>query len=380
MWAAFGAQAAFVVGWIVGGALEPGYSHVEHGVSALGARTASHPWIGVAAQCALGVSLVLLGIALARVLPRRRAVPVLLFALAGAALVFGGFVRLDCGFGIDPGCQDAFEAGRLSWHEDAHLWAGLASEVFLVLTPFALARALWPGTAAMTALVAGSVGLAIGVLSEIGYVGGSVDGLVQRVGLGVLHVWTLIVGVGVLWALRGPARVGPLVAMRPRDFFAQSWRGHGELMLRPFWLGRLFRQRFEAYRDSTWISDRVWRIDDNAVFPGEREERRQTYCEFVSDDHVLLTARDLPDGADVWIEEGGFRLSPFRMAWPLGPLPVYVRCVDRSRVEPDGALVNSFDICTVGLRIPMARITFFVCPADGGTASSPSDAASAVVA
>src|SRR4051812_36274557 len=38
VWIALAGQVLFVVSWIVGGALEPGYSHIEQGVSELGAH------------------------------------------------------------------------------------------------------------------------------------------------------------------------------------------------------------------------------------------------------------------------------------------------------------------------------------------------------
>ena len=38
-------------------------------------------------------------------------------------------------------------AGR-TWHTGVHLWAGVVAQVALVLTPFAIARALWPSPVA----------------------------------------------------------------------------------------------------------------------------------------------------------------------------------------------------------------------------------------
>jgi hypothetical protein len=170
---------------------------------------------------------------------------------------------------------------------------------------------------------------------------------------------------------RGDPRTSDLIPMRPREFLARSWTGEGTLVLRPFFIGRFFAQRVEARRESVWISERVWRIDDEAHFGGGRFERRSMYCEFVSEDHVRLTADDLIDGADVWLEPEGFRLSEFRMAWPVGPLPVIMRCVDRSYFEGDGTFVNTIDLYSLGPRIPVARVTFRMRSSE--TAPTPQD-------
>ena len=359
VWVAFAAQAAFFASWIVAGALEPHYSHVQSYVSELAAQNATHPWIETIGIAALGLSLIALGAALPAALPRRRALPALAFVAAGVVAGLAAAFPLDCSTTIDHHCKALQDAGDLSWHHYAHLWLGLANTIFLVLTPFALARALWPGTTAAVLLSAGSTGVGIAVLSFVGGgAPGAAAGLIQRLGLVVVLVWVVIVGVWVLWATRGARRTSGLIPMRPREFLARSWNGEGVLVLRPFFLGRLFAQRVEARRESVWISERVWRIDDEAYFGDGRFERRQMYCEFVSDSHVRLTANDLPDGADVWLEPEGFRLSEFRMAWPVGPFPLIVRCSDRSFFEPDGTFVNRIDIYSLGIRIPVARVTF----------------------
>ncbi|HEX8065577.1 MAG TPA: DUF998 domain-containing protein [Thermoleophilaceae bacterium] len=368
-WAAIAAQVAFTVGWIVGGALEPGYSHVEEGVSALGAGDASHPAIANAAILVLGLGIAALGPALLPVLPRRRSAraAAALFVGAGAAIAAAALLPLDCG-PSDERCRDLWEAGRLSWQHDAHLWASLAASALLVLTPFALARALWPAPVGAAALSAGTSGIAIWgatwVLFAVGDDHGDADGLIQRAGFLVVHAWVLIVAIGVLWSTRRERGPGPLVPVRPRDFFTRTWTGDGELLIRPLFLGRRLARRFEARRTATWASDRVWRFDDDADYGDGRVQRRTTWCEFVSDDHVRLTAGDLPDGADVWFEEAGFRIAPFRMLFPIGPVPALVRCHDVSHVEPDGTLVSSTDVRSIVLGLPLARVTFRVRPAD----------------
>jgi hypothetical protein len=364
-WVALAGQAIFIAAWIVAGALEPGYSHLAEGVSALGAKDAAHPWIVNGAIVILGLSTAALGLAALRVLPRRRAalVAALLFALAGAAIVLEGAFRIDCSFASQR-CEDLWRAGLLSTDTDVHLWAGLVGQLLFALTPFALARALWPSPVAAASLVAGAVGLALGLAVFFLAGSDSAGGLAQRVGLTVFHLWVLIVAVGVLHATRAEPRPGRLVPLRPRDFFATEWTGHGEIVLRPFFLGRRFTQRVSAHRKSVWLTDSLFRLEDEAGFGDGRSQRRETYCAFVAEDHVRLTAGDMPDGADVWLEDEGYRTVPFRVAFPLGPLPLLLRCHDISRVEADGTLVNEFDVRTVGIPVPIARATFRVRPVD----------------
>jgi hypothetical protein len=267
-------------------------------------------------------------------------------------------------------CHALWKAGKLSADTDAHLWAGLAGHALLLLTPFALARALWPGTVAAAALGAGVWGVAVTLIALPLAGNDAAAGLVERGELAVFHLWVLIVGIGVLYATRGPARRSHLIGLRPRDFFARDWEGEGELVLRPLALGRLFAQRLKAERRATWLSERAWRIDDVARFARGHEERRQMYCEFLADDHVRITGGDMPDGADAWIEQGGYRVDDFRVAWPIGPLPMLVRCRDRSYLERDGAFVNEFDVSAAGIPIPLARVTFRMRPKPGEAGTS----------
>src|SRR3954467_12929182 len=85
VWVAFAGQVVFVAAWIVAGALEPHYSHLEQFVSELAARHAAHPWIVTVGIAAMAVSWVLLGVALWQVLPRWRASAIAsgLFVVAG---------------------------------------------------------------------------------------------------------------------------------------------------------------------------------------------------------------------------------------------------------------------------------------------------------
>ncbi|MDX6716080.1 MAG: hypothetical protein QOH30_2638 [Baekduia sp.] len=358
-WAALAGQVVFIACWVVSGALEPGYSHIDSAVSELGADTAAHPLIVNAGIVLYGLSFVALGAALRSLVG---VLPAVLFVAAGIAGVVAGVVPLDCGLS-HSGCEHMWRAGELSWHEDAHLWASLVSQLFLAATPFALARALSPGPVAPLAFGAGAFGLVIGVVSFFLYgVDGSPDGLIQRFGLLLVLVWVVIVAVGVLHATRRPPVPGQLVRLRPRDFLAGEWTGTGELLAWPFFLWRRLARPFEAHRSATWISERVWRIDDEADFGGGRVRRRRMYCEFVTDDRVEITAGDLPEGASVAVEDEGYRMPAFRMDFPIGPVSVPIRVHDVSRVEGDGTLLNTFEARALVTGLRLARVTFRVRP------------------
>ena len=358
-WLALAGQVLFIAAWIVGGFLEQGYSHLQQGVSELGARDADNPLLVNSAIVVWGVAFAVLGPALLAVLPRRRAsvVSAVLFVLVGLLIAAAAFLPVDCQMGADQRCEDLFRDGELSSTHYAHMWIGVPTELLLAATPFALARALWPSVAAAASLWGGVFGFVVGViLFFLPWSEQIAGGLTQRLGMGLFHLWVVIVAGGILWATRSRREADHLVPLRPRDFFAQAWVGEGELMLRPFFLGRWFAPRFRVRRTSTWISERVWRFDDEAEFR-HGKFHRQNWCELVTDDHVHVTAADLPDGADVWIEDDGLRFAPFRSSFPVGPVPIYMRGYDRSYLEDDGTFVNVIDVHTVALDIPFARVT-----------------------
>ncbi|HEX2231905.1 MAG TPA: DUF998 domain-containing protein [Thermoleophilaceae bacterium] len=356
-WAALAGQLVFVASWLVAGALDPGYSHLEQGVSELGAGNAENAWIANAGLVVLGLSIAALAPGLLAVLPRRRAalVAAALFAIAGPLLALGGVFPLDCGLSQDP-CVDRWEAGELSWQHDAHLWVGLGFEVAFVLTPFAIARSLWPRPSGLLALAAGIDGVII--LAAFQIVAGSdvaAWGLAHRVGLAVVHLWVVIVAVGILHSTRERPSPSELVPLRPREFFEGSWSGEGELVPWPHFVWRRFPLRFHARREFKWLSEEVWLMDDVATFRRGWVERRRRFFHLVSPDRIHVTADDAPDGTDLMLEEAGYRIAPYRFVVPVGPLRFVLWCRESHRLDPDGSIVDTMRLRWHGL--PVARIT-----------------------
>ena len=354
-WLAILLQPVFVAAWVIAGALEPGYSHAERGVSALAARGAENPWIVIAGLVALGLSLVALAPGLLRVLPRLPAarVAAALFALAGLGYVAAAALPLDCAPGVEGACAQ----GVRTWQHEAHLWVGLAIRVLLTLTPFAIAAALWPRPVALAAFAAGVAGLVIGVGAFLIYgVADAPGGLVQRAEFLAVHVWVVQVAIGILHVARAPGRPSEPTPLPPREFFGGPWTGEGEAFLRPAFLWRRLALRFDCRRDATWVSDELGWFDDAVTFHGGFTESRRRFCQFVAPDRLRVTSDDLPDGAELTLEEAGYRIWPYRLLVPIGPLHIPLGARDQHRLDADGTLVDTLDLRLLG--VPVATMIF----------------------
>ncbi|MDQ3933999.1 MAG: DUF998 domain-containing protein [Actinomycetota bacterium] len=357
-WLAIAGQVVFVAAWIVAGALDPGYSHAQSGVSALGADDAEHPWIVNGAIVVLGLSIAALGPALLGVLPRRRAshVAAALFALAGAAMALAGLFPTECDLGKSA-CGDRFEAGGLSWQTTAHLWTELVFQVAFIGTTFALARVLWPGPIAATALFSGLVGIAIAVASFAVYqaAGGDGGGIVQRVGWLATHAWVAIVAIGVLHR-SAVARASELIPVGPREFFGRAWSGRGGFCLGAFYVARL-AQPITFTRESRWIDDEHWIVEDITSFDNGYAIQRRMHAEMLAPDRARVVADDMPGGAELLLEEDGYRVVParYRYAFPVGPVRFTLRCRDEVRVCEGGELLWTIRFSWLGIPAGVLR-------------------------
>jgi uncharacterized protein DUF998 len=356
-WFAIATQVVFVAAWIVAGALEDGYSHLDHHISELGADGAANPAIVNTAIVLLGLGIAALAPALIRVLPHRTATRVAagLFLLSGLAIVISGLFNADCSSAVDATCQDRWDAWDVDTSSKIHAWASFVGQLLFLATPFALARALWNRPAAAPTLAAGVIGLGIGVGSTVLFgIDHAPDGLTQRLGLAALHVWIILVAVGILWETRRAPELPAATPMRPRDFFGSSWSGEGELVPWPYFIWRRFPQRMSIRREATFLTDEAWYFDDRAWRPdGTLVHERRVFCLLVAPDRLEVTADPLLDGTEILLQEDGYRIVPYRVAIPVGPVHFGLTVRDAATVR-DGMLVNRLKISWFGL--PVARV------------------------
>jgi hypothetical membrane protein len=175
---------AFAAAVAVSGALQPGYSHLGEGISALAATGSVPAPIMIGGFLALAAGTTAAGVGLwerlgAGVAGRIGAVLVM---LSGLAMVVVGLNRQDCS-DLAGACAAAEEAGTLSGQHMIHQLVSLAVFLLLSIAAFPLARGLRRGGAprrfAVLARVAGAFGLlVIAAMVSIGF--GDFPGLVQR--------------------------------------------------------------------------------------------------------------------------------------------------------------------------------------------------------
>jgi hypothetical protein len=368
-WFAIAAQAGFVASWIVAGALQRDYSEFDSDVSALAAHGMRHPWIVMAGLVLLGLGIAALAPGVRATLPARRAtvVAVALFALAGAAIVVAGLAPPECDL-AHATCRARFDAGKLPWQTSVHIWAGLVSRVTLLLTPFALARALWPRPTGLGALSAGINGVAISIAALALYSVGGASGLIERIELGVLHLWVVIVAAGVLYETRSAPKLSAATPLRPRDFFGSAWSGAGVALGVPAFVWRPLAPRFEFTRETTWNDDELALVHDRAVLSDGHVEERLRYAHFVDATHIHVSSDDWPGGADVTIDEHGYRISSYNVLVPIGPIRVMLKSRDQASVQPDGTLLYISRLRWHGL--PIARLELRARPVDTATPQS----------
>jgi hypothetical membrane protein len=126
----------FTVAWAVGGARQRGYSPLRDHISGLAAHDANDPWVVVLGFVALGLSAIVVGLALERALGGRPTAGrgPRLVAGAGACAVAAGLFRRDTLVLQPPELADP------SWHHVVHDLASFVLYVLMVAAPLVLAR------------------------------------------------------------------------------------------------------------------------------------------------------------------------------------------------------------------------------------------------
>jgi hypothetical membrane protein len=182
--------AAFAASVVAAGALDPGYSHVREGISALAATDSPAAWIMITGFLGLAGGTMAAGITLWVRLGTGVAgrIGAAMVTLAGAAMVVVGLNQQDCS-DFTGACAPLEAAGTLSTHHMIHQLVSLAVFTVLAVATFPLARGLrrsvvWAHLAVPTRLSGLVAILVIAMLLTVGF--GDVAGVVQRLFVALL--------------------------------------------------------------------------------------------------------------------------------------------------------------------------------------------------
>ena len=123
-----------------------------------------------------------------------------------------------------------------------------------------------------------------------------------------------------------------------RCFFAGCWKGEGELV--PHGPARLVlaRTRVELEGRGEWLSERVWWVHERFTLgPGFGFERRM-FMEQTGPGRVHATGDDMPLGAELELDAGGFRFRRFRSWLVYRGVRFRLGCTSDTRVAADGVM------------------------------------------
>jgi hypothetical membrane protein len=191
---AVGSAAAAVGAILVAGLVDPGYSAVSEGISALASHESQAAPIMIVGFMAMALALLTAGVALFRLLPTRRAkAAAILVVLSGLATVVVGFARLDCST-LQTECLAREHAETVSGGHVLHNLVSLLLFVLLSVAAFlwgAGLRRLGERRLARITLLAAVLTVAFFVWFMSGAYG-SAGGLVQRVFIPLAYGWPVL--------------------------------------------------------------------------------------------------------------------------------------------------------------------------------------------
>jgi hypothetical protein len=139
-----------------------------------------------------------------------------------------------------------------------------------------------------------------------------------------------------------------------RRFFAGRWEGEGELL--PHGPARLVlaREPVRLTGRGEWLAENVWRVHERFALGSGFAFERHMWMEQTAPGRIHASADDIPLGAEVELQPGGFRFRRFRSWLSYGGVRFRLGCASEARLAADGVL--HAEIRLDCLRIPVATL------------------------
>lgn len=189
------AAAASAIAITVAGFVDPGYSHLQEGISALASRESQAAPIMVVGFFAMATTLLAAGVALFSALPGKKArAAAILIMLAGVITAVSGIFPQDCS-SQQADCRLRESAETVSGSHVLHNLIAIPLFLFLTIAAFLLAAALRRTPALRGYARVGWLIAVAGLLLMVAFgadVAGDLGGLVQRVLVLLAYGWPVL--------------------------------------------------------------------------------------------------------------------------------------------------------------------------------------------
>src|SRR5262245_17246331 len=87
-----------------------------------------------------------------------------------------------------------------------------------------------------------------------------------------------------------------------------------------------------------WLTDTIWRVHERFALGAGAGFERRMFMEQTAPGRVHATADDMPLGAELALDAGGFRFRRFRSWLPYRGVRLRLGCTSDTRVAADGVM------------------------------------------
>jgi hypothetical protein len=145
-----------------------------------------------------------------------------------------------------------------------------------------------------------------------------------------------------------------------RRFFAGRWRGQGELV--PHGPARVVLARTQVQLEGRgeWLSETVWRVHERFALGGGFGFERRMFMEQTGPGRVHATADDMPLGAEIELDAGGFSFRRFRSWLVYRGVRIRLGCTSETRVAADGVMHAAIHLDLWRIPVATLRLTIHV--------------------
>ena len=145
-----------------------------------------------------------------------------------------------------------------------------------------------------------------------------------------------------------------------RRFFTGRWQGQGELA--PQGPARLVLARGPVQLEgrSEWLSETVWRVHERFTLGAGAGFERHMWMEQTGPARVHATADDMPLGAEIELDAGGFRFRRFRSWLVYRGVRFRLGCTSETRVAADGVMHATIRLDFWRIPVATLRLTLRV--------------------